>query len=54
MILGTKNEEAFFLFVPIGAYTAENGCAVVECMRCHPDLCLGVGNDFALEIRVLR
>ena len=53
MVMGTKNEELFFLFVPIAAYAAENSRTVIESMSSHSDFRFGVWNYFALEIRIL-
>ena len=53
MVQGTKNEETLFLFVPVTPHAAKNGSAIVQCMSGDADLGLGVGDDPALEIRVL-
>ena len=54
MIKGTKNEEAFCLFVPIASQTAEYSCAIIERVRGNAHFGFRKGDNPPFEVRVVR
>jgi hypothetical protein len=49
MIPGSEDEELFFTCIPVSPNAGESGSPIIESMRQHPDLCFGIGDDFALK-----
>jgi hypothetical protein len=54
MVVGTKNEETFLLFVPVGPHAAEYGCAIQKAMSGYVYFCFGKWNNFSLKECMLR